>query len=559
MYKTWTVIVALNLLISSSLLAQPKNESPYVFQIRCKYYDQTVSKNKIALQTGFSVADGKGIVTALHGVVKCFESEEKISAYARGGGKNQDGLRIVSADIKIVSADIKNDVALLSSEIEGGLSIANCERESCIDYFENREYYVLGYPWGDISQRPTSVKVRPKLKPIENWLTTVKVTAKVKKDMEDRQSPDIKILMFDVEGHLLPGHSGAPIVNKKYEVIGVANGGLGNGTVEMAWAIPYKKNLQLKQVSEIARELNVLKSKSIPKLTFLGNSSDWISDELKDFTKRVIKGVKDCRSGGCDPVKIVKKHWDNFTEKAGRHMAAGASEEFKKTIDDLFDTKIAPLIEDITLARKEIIDQLDSATQARLDQLDLIVKMQLEQVSSITREVINKFSKATEETIYKIKKDVIDNTFSKLDPLRKDFRQKIDDIFKEANYFVSTGDDCTGEKFFSAVAARFKRWEISKSSINAFCFKNIGITAFPAPDQYTILYKLNKCYSLVELNPYVATIKNIRDVYSNLRASANKVNCIQKGAGINEHFRKDWWELGNSYDFWDNLYQQSSP
>jgi len=287
------------------------------------------------------------------------------------------------------------------------------------------------------------------------------------------------------------------------------------------------------------------------------DKASWISDKLKDFTERVIEGVENCRSGGCDPVKIVKKHWDNFTEKAGR--AAGASEEFKKTIDDLFDTKIAPLIEDITLARKEIIDQLDSATQARRDRLDLIVKMQLEQVSFITQEVIKKFSKATNETIDKIKKDVIDNTFSELDPLRKKFRQKIDDIFKEANYFVSTGDDCTGEKFFSAVAARFKRWEISKSSINAFCFKNIGITAFPAPDQYTILYKLNKCYSLVELNPYVAKIEHIRDVYFDLRASVNRVNCIQKGAGINEHFRKDWWELGNSYDFWHNLYQQSSP
>ncbi len=273
MYKTWTVIVALNLLISSSLLAQPKNESPYVFQIRCKYYDQTVSKNKIALQTGFSVAGEKGIVTALHGVIKCFENGT-INAYARGGGKDQDGLRIESADIA-------NDVALLSSanqQISEGLPIAKCDSNSCINY--EKQYYVLGHPLGITSQMPTKVSIRPIFKSLEDWLMAavpkVPEVPKVKtvmEEMKDRSSPALTIQVFNVEGHLLHGHSGAPIINEGDEVIGVVNGGLQDGTVEIAWAIPYK-NLQLKKVSEIAsRQLTDLKGQPIHGFTSFGSSS----------------------------------------------------------------------------------------------------------------------------------------------------------------------------------------------------------------------------------------------------------------------------------------------
>ena len=248
MYKIWTVIITLFLLGSPLLLAQ---SNPYVFRVQCG----------TELQTGFSVAGKKGIITALHGVAKCFGGNEKISTSNLDGGES---------DLNIVSADIANDVALLSSrKIEKGLPIANCESNSCIDYGK-RKYYVLGHPLGITSQMPSAVDIRPS----PEFLRTLLKPAGVKKqtDADDRRSPDPGIQVFNVEGHFLHGHSGAPIINEKDEVIGVVNGGLKDGTVEIAWAIPYK-NLQLKKVSEIASELTVLKSKSTLGLFAFSESS----------------------------------------------------------------------------------------------------------------------------------------------------------------------------------------------------------------------------------------------------------------------------------------------
>jgi len=49
-------------------------------------------------------------------------------------------------------------------------------------------------------------------------------------------SPDTNIL--NIDGHLLPGHSGAPILNSAGEVVAIADGGLAGGTVGISWALP---------------------------------------------------------------------------------------------------------------------------------------------------------------------------------------------------------------------------------------------------------------------------------------------------------------------------------
>jgi len=52
--------------------------------------------------------------------------------------------------------------------------------------------------------------------------------------MPDPQSA----VLFLEGGHLLPGHSGAPLINASDEVAGIADGGLERGAVEISWAIP---------------------------------------------------------------------------------------------------------------------------------------------------------------------------------------------------------------------------------------------------------------------------------------------------------------------------------
>jgi hypothetical protein len=58
-------------------------------------------------------------------------------------------------------------------------------------------------------------------------------------------SPSLSLEIDHIDGHLLPGHSGAPIFNEQQRVIAVADGGLENGAVAVSWAIPAKYVKQL--------------------------------------------------------------------------------------------------------------------------------------------------------------------------------------------------------------------------------------------------------------------------------------------------------------------------
>src|SRR5262249_8575482 len=56
--------------------------------------------------------------------------------------------------------------------------------------------------------------------------------------LEKRGSPDVNLAVLSLQGPLLPGHSGAPILDGDGRVIAVGNGGLRGGTVDHGWAVP---------------------------------------------------------------------------------------------------------------------------------------------------------------------------------------------------------------------------------------------------------------------------------------------------------------------------------
>lgn len=51
-------------------------------------------------------------------------------------------------------------------------------------------------------------------------------------------SPSLDLEIDSIEGHLLPGHSGAPIFNLQHKVVAIADGGLENGAAALSWGIP---------------------------------------------------------------------------------------------------------------------------------------------------------------------------------------------------------------------------------------------------------------------------------------------------------------------------------
>ena len=81
-------------------------------------------------------------------------------------------------------------------------------------------------------------------------------------ELSSAGSPSLDLDITSIEGHLLPGDSGAPIFNKQGRVVAIADGGLANGRVGISWAIPVKYLNDLAASPEIAqgREVGQIKA-----------------------------------------------------------------------------------------------------------------------------------------------------------------------------------------------------------------------------------------------------------------------------------------------------------
>ncbi len=191
-----------------------QTESPYIFKIKTNH-----CKQKPQILTGFRVKGLAGIITALHGVVSCQ------TIVARG--INIIGFR----NLKITKADVSRDVALLySSELSSSLVGLEPSKNSSYDGL-----HVMGHPLGIQAQLTSKLQIRQTPRRVLRTL----ITPDLSKQMEKRNSPNLGIDILSIEGHLSHGHSGAPILNGNGQVVGISNGGLLDGYVEIVWAIPW--------------------------------------------------------------------------------------------------------------------------------------------------------------------------------------------------------------------------------------------------------------------------------------------------------------------------------
>ncbi|MEM7307636.1 MAG: trypsin-like peptidase domain-containing protein [Planctomycetota bacterium] len=60
--------------------------------------------------------------------------------------------------------------------------------------------------------------------------------------------PDLDGRVLNLEGSLLAGHSGAPIFDRENRLVGIANGGVVDGTVARSWAIPMSQLRRLERL-----------------------------------------------------------------------------------------------------------------------------------------------------------------------------------------------------------------------------------------------------------------------------------------------------------------------
>jgi|GEM_PF-4287615 len=58
------------------------------------------------------------------------------------------------------------------------------------------------------------------------------------KILAETDIPSVELPIYYLDGSLLPGYSGAPVVNENGDLIGIGNGGLENGAADVSWVIP---------------------------------------------------------------------------------------------------------------------------------------------------------------------------------------------------------------------------------------------------------------------------------------------------------------------------------
>ncbi len=177
-------------------------------------------------QSGFKLAGRPALYTALHGVTGC----RSIKAFGPEGAPAFGG-----QELKIAQADISHDVAELITAAglptEGGLRAATSRPNP----FESLVVY--GFPSGRVVSRGTKVSVaNPPLINLNSWVLPMAIRTA----LSQRASPDPNLVEFvDIDGVLMPGHSGAPLMNQANELVAVADGGLEGGKDNRSWAIPW--------------------------------------------------------------------------------------------------------------------------------------------------------------------------------------------------------------------------------------------------------------------------------------------------------------------------------
>lgn len=198
------------------------------------YYDQifriesTYGKERVEL-TGFKVRERPGIYTALHGVVG---SDDIV-------GFRPTPKRTLRHELVIAEVDIDRDIAYLVPKDRkaklpgGGLPVGRAPRMKDL---AGKTARVVGYPIGlDLLAPSTPLTVR---RPAATSLAEA-VNATARKALLKRNSPALSTRVVMVDGNLLPGHSGAPILDEHGYVVAIGNGGLDKGRVGLGWGIPF--------------------------------------------------------------------------------------------------------------------------------------------------------------------------------------------------------------------------------------------------------------------------------------------------------------------------------
>jgi ankyrin repeat protein len=208
--------------------------------------------------TGFRLLGADGIYTALHASVGC----PRLTALA------SDNTTI--EDLEISDVDFDYDVAVLKPK---GKILPSREGYLTADNVSSRETLrVWGFPFAVNRILDTHLEVTTDL--LRTWSDIGAAGGAHQAIARRGGSPSPTSPMISIDGHLAPGHSGAPLFNLSGRVVGIGNGGIYNGYAGIGLATPiWKIKLTSIAAAGVSDRLAVLSKLSPDTLFAMASSS----------------------------------------------------------------------------------------------------------------------------------------------------------------------------------------------------------------------------------------------------------------------------------------------
>jgi S1-C subfamily serine protease len=221
--------------------------------------------------SGFLFKQGSihGVVTSLHGICGCDNITVKNGAYTFKG-------------LEISHVDIKNDLAVLTSRELRNRTTSVDHVASNVDWsrIAGKDVYVIGFHYGAHHSAETRIRVRNE--PLRTFDAVIDapgaVSNGVYRKFQKRNSPNMNSYVVDLDGSLVPGHSGAPVYWGN-SIVAIANGGLSEGRVPYTWGIPIDR-IQFIRFSTVKNRTEYI--------NLLGNPNDGVLFDSRPFERNPV-------------------------------------------------------------------------------------------------------------------------------------------------------------------------------------------------------------------------------------------------------------------------------
>jgi hypothetical protein len=237
-----------------------------------------------------------------------------------------------------------------------------------------------------------------------------------------------------------------------------------------------------------------------------------------------------CFSGGCDLAWSLNKRFDDGLRSKSEAMVGPIKDAYFQIANDLFDTKLKPLIADV-----------DQRAQARIADLNGLIG----NANTAVDTVIKKASEAATAEVKNVRTQIIDEA-----------KKDVDDIIDRIDKIIVTVD-CVETKTAADVN---KAIDNARNFINLNfnfvntdkCFTSRGYWASsPSLDDDMEIYKIRQCQWERDLSGSQTVddvLKNISRL-SSLSANAKCIFTLQKSTGA-DYVNSDMIRYGKMYAVW---------